>query len=169
MSRCIALLIAVLISWSAWTGLAEGKVAVLARSRGGLRAGSHSDPRQAARAEAQAQALSDRAKAALSRGEPALALDLYQQANAEAPRAAHLLAIAGCHRVLGNPARAAFYYRQYLKSAAAELDRTEVQDLAQRMELLATAVREEPAPVAAQVLVVAEPASAPDGGTQQPR
>lgn len=98
------------------------------------------------RALTKSQGLVAKAEQARAAGQPALALDLYQQAYAKSQVPRYLLAIADCHRAMGNAARAAFSYRQYLKYAEGADNRNEIDDLAQRMEALAAAVRNEPRP-----------------------
>ena len=82
-------------------------------------------------------------EAAKVRGNPAVALQLFQQAYDLKPLPVFLFRMAQCHQGMGNAGRAAFSYRQYLKYATDIPDRPEVEDLTRRMEGLATAVRNE--------------------------
>jgi hypothetical protein len=98
------------------------------------------------RATRKARELAGLAEAAKVRGNPAVALQLFQQAHDLKPLPIFLYRMAQCHKAMGNAGRAAFSLRQYLKYATDIPDRGEVEDMAQRMERLATAVREDGGP-----------------------
>ncbi len=90
-----------------------------------------------------ARELAALAEAAKVRGNPAVALQLFQQAYDVKPLPIFLFRMAQCHKGMGNAGRASFSYRQYLKYAVDIPDRPEVEEMAKQMETLATAVRNE--------------------------
>jgi hypothetical protein len=99
----------------------------------------------------------------------ASALDEYEQAYLAKPDPTFLYNIAQCHRMIGNRADAARFYRNYLNDAPAAANREAVEKLIKELEAAAPGQKPTPAPVAppapAQPPAQAIPAPAP---TSQP-
>ncbi len=81
-----------------------------------------------------ARARADAARLAFDVGHFDKALRLYSEAYELAPRPNLLFDIAQCHRQLGNPERAAFFFQRYLDHAPASADPRVARKLMETMQ-----------------------------------
>ena len=84
--------------------------------------------------EVRARAAFDRAELEFRLGHFEQALTLYKKAYASFPHPAFLFNIAQCHRNLGHPDRATFFFQRYLHDAPDATERTAVEKLIADLE-----------------------------------